>query len=120
MDTPKPITSLADLTKLTKASLSGGLVSEEYFYKGDEVEALVAHLAPEPTSDELLSQLEEMAQTARSAFAAWDADQSSMFFLDVSDTADMELGRVVAEQLPALLARVRQAEAKVKGGQQDA
>lgn len=42
--TPKPITSLADLTKLTKATLSGGLGSQEFFYKASEVEALVAHL----------------------------------------------------------------------------
>lgn len=42
--TPKFITSLADLTRLTKAAISGGVESQEFFNKADEVEALVAHL----------------------------------------------------------------------------
>lgn len=52
--TQKPITSLTDLTKLTKASLSGGLGSQEFFYKADEVEALVAHLTIVPADDNAL------------------------------------------------------------------
>jgi hypothetical protein len=47
MSTLKPITCLANLTKLTKASLTGGLVSSEYFFKADEVEELVTHLEAE-------------------------------------------------------------------------
>lgn len=64
MSTTKPITSLADLTKLTKASLSGGLVSEEYFYKANEVEALVAHLKPETLADATLTAQRDQALEA--------------------------------------------------------
>lgn len=78
--TQKPITSLADLTKLTKAALSGGLESQEFFYKADEVEALVAHLTPATLAELDIARIKKGFKTVRAQDRARLCDDLGVHF----------------------------------------